>query len=170
MDNELTRRQLLGGGSGLLLAAGTLSSREALAADGEPPPPPLEFAMKVTADITDAIPLGASPAGDRRIIPITGGKFEGPKLQGIILPGGEDAQFDRSDGVTVFEARYWLKASDGAVIKVVNRAVRGKGYLRTQPVFEAPVGPHDWLNGAIFVGTLSPGAAKQVVLRYYRVA
>ncbi len=31
-----------------------------------------------------------------------------------------------------------------------------KVYLRTNPVFEAPIGPHDWLNKAMFVGTVTP--------------
>ncbi len=118
-------------------------------------------------DIADVSPLGRSPAGARWIIPITGGRFEGPRLKGIIMPGGEDAQFDRADGVTVFEARYWLQTDDGAVIAVVNRAPQRQTYLRTQPTFEAPTGPHDWLNRAIFVGTLALGGPKQV-LRYSR--
>lgn len=169
MKNDLSRRDFLQTSSGLIVAAGAAVAGTAGAAEAADAPPGLELAMRVTADIADVIPLGKSALGERRIIPITGGKFEGPKLKGIILPGGEDAQFDRADGVTVFEARYWLKADDGAVIKVVNRALRSKEYLRTQPVFEAPVGPHDWLNRAIFVGTLALGAPKQVVLRYYKV-
>jgi Protein of unknown function (DUF3237) len=52
---------------------------------------------------------------------------------------------------------------------VVNRALRSKDYLRTQPEFEAPVGPYDWLNRAIFVGTLALGGPKQVMLRYFKV-
>jgi hypothetical protein len=186
MNTDLSRRAFLCTSSGLAIA-GVAGAPRAQAADTAASAPGLEFAMMVTAEIGDAMPLGASPSGERRIIPITGGKFEGPRLKGTILPGGEDAQFDRSDGVTVFEARYWLKADDGAVIKVVNRALRSlppeelekakrglpydrsKAYLRTQPEFEAPAGPHDWLNRAIFVGTLTAGAPKQVVLRYFRV-
>ena len=172
MHMKLSRRQFLLTSSSLIVAGSALSALDARAADPAALPPNLEFVMKVTADIADPIALGAAPAGERRIIPITGGKFEGPKLKGIILPGGEDAQFDRADGVTVFEARYWLKADDGAVIKVVNRALRDRStsYLRTQPEFEAPVGAYEWLNRAIFVGTLSPGGPKQVVLRYFKVA
>lgn len=171
MNTDLNRREFLRTSSGLLLAAGAVAANPAEAADAaaSAAPPGLELAMKVTADIGDVIPLGKAPLGERRIIPITGGSFEGPKLKGTILPGGEDAQFDRADGVTVFEARYWLKTDDGAVIKVVNRALRSGTYLRTQPQFEAPSGPHDWLNRAIFIGTLSPGGPKQVVLRYFRV-
>jgi hypothetical protein len=169
MNVELSRREFLHTSSGLLLAAGAVAAGSAHAADAAASPPGLELVMRVTADIADGIALGTSPLGARRIIPITGGTFEGPKLKGTIMPGGEDAQFDRADGVTVFEARYWLKAEDGAVIKVVNRALRSGDYLRTQPEFEAPVGPHDWLNRAIFVGTLTLGGPKQVVLRYYKV-
>jgi hypothetical protein len=188
MHTKPGRREFLLTSTSLMVAGSTLASADARAADSAALAPPLEFVMMVTADIADPIALGASPAGERRIIPITGGRFEGPKLKGIILPGGEDAQFDRADGVTVFEARYWLKAEDGAVIKVLNRALRSlppeeeqkakrgqpydrsKAYLRTQPEFEAPIGPHEWLNRAIFVGTLSPGGPKQVVLRYFKVA
>lgn len=173
MKDDLSRREFLRTSSGLMLAAGVAAgatAEAADAADAAAAPPGLELAMKVSADIADVIPLGKAPLGDRRIIPITGGSFEGPKLKGVILPGGEDAQFDRADGVTVFEARYWLKTDDGAIIKVVNRALRSGTYLRTQPQFEAPSGPHDWLNRAIFIGTLTPGRPKQVVLRYFRVA
>jgi hypothetical protein len=169
MNTALSRRGFLCTSSGLVVAAGAIATGSAQAADAAAAAPGLELAMMVTADIGDAISLGKSALGERRIIPITGGKFEGPRLKGSIMPGGEDAQFDRADGVTVFEARYWLKADDGAVIKVVNRALRDKTYLRTQPEFEAPAGPHDWLNRAIFVGTLTLGAPKQVVLRYYKV-
>jgi hypothetical protein len=173
MNTDRSRREFLSTGltatSALMLTAAALPVSGAQSADSAAAAPNLELAMMVTADITDAIPLGTSPAGARRIIPITGGRFEGPRLKGIIMPGGEDAQFDRADGVTVFEARYWLKTDDGAVIKVVNRALRDKTYLRTQPTFEAPTGPHDWLNRAIFVGTLALGGPKQVVLRYFKV-
>ncbi len=182
MNNDFSRRKFLRTTGGIAMTAGAAAvamANSAQAAEAgnaaantqAAAPPPLEFAMTVTADIADAIPLGKSPLGERRIIPITGGKVEGPKLKGIIMPGGEDAQFDRADGVTVFEARYWLKTDDGAVIKVVNRALRDKTYLRTQPEFEAPAGSaYEWLNRALFVGTLTLGGPKQVVIRYFKVA
>ena len=45
---------------------------------------------KVT--IADGILLGASKHGRRRIVPITGGTFEGPNIRGEVVPGGEDWQ------------------------------------------------------------------------------
>ena len=41
---------------------------------------------KVT--IADGILLGESKHGWRRIVPITGGTFEGPNIRGEVVPGG----------------------------------------------------------------------------------
>lgn len=153
------------------------------------PQPGLELVLTVTAEIEPAITMGQTPQGVRRVIPISGGSFEGPGLKGVILPGGEDWQVDRPDGVTEFDARYWLRTDDGVIIRVHNRCIaaqpaaelekaargevvdRSKTYLRTAPVFEAPIGRYDWLNKAIFIGTLSPGNGPRpaVVLRFYKV-
>ena len=153
------------------------------------PQPGLELALTVVAEIDAPISMGRTPYGERRVITITGGHFEGQGIRGTIMPGGEDWQVDRPDGVTVFDARYWLKTDDGVIIKVVNRCIaalpaeelqkaargesvdRSKAYLRTNPEFEAPIGRYDWLNKAIFIGTLTggPGPGPSVVLRFYKV-
>jgi hypothetical protein len=77
----------------------------------------------------------------------------------------------RSDGVVELEARYAIRTRDSIEITVVNRGLRrappdimerlSRGeavdpafvYFRTAPVFEAPAGPHDWLNRSVFVAT-----------------
>jgi hypothetical protein len=115
--------------------------------------------------------LGPTPHGRRRIIPILCGTVKGERLEGEVLPGGADWQYVRTDGVVELEARYSIKASDGAEIAVTNRGMRrappeimdrlSRGefvdptrvYFRTVPVFEAPAGPHDWLNRSVFVAT-----------------
>ena len=115
--------------------------------------------------------LGPMPHGRRRIIPILAGTVKGERLEGEVMPGGTDWQYVRTDGVLELEARYSIKASDGAEIIVVNRGMRrappeimdrlSRGepvdpslvYFRTVPVFEAPAGPHQWLNESVFVGT-----------------
>jgi hypothetical protein len=145
-----------------------------------------EFAFELRATVDAVQEVGDTPAGKRRFIPITGGAFEGPKLKGIVLPGGADAQVIRRDGVTDLVARYTLKVDDGTLIYVVNRGLRhgppeimqrlGRGepvdpalyYFRTTPVFEVQAGPHDWLNRSIFVGTGARHAA-EVHIRYFRV-
>jgi hypothetical protein len=42
--------------------------------------------------------LGATPKGWRRIVGVNGGRFSGPKLNGIVLPGGGDWLLRRPPG------------------------------------------------------------------------
>jgi Protein of unknown function (DUF3237) len=123
-------------------------------------------------NIKPAVVIGPSSHGVRRYVPVTGGSFQSPKIRGLVLPGGADWQLQRSDGVLKIDALYSIQADDGAVIIVRNRGLiaAGGSYGRTTPMFEVPVGPHDWLNKAVFVGSLSgaprPGA---VAVRVFRV-
>jgi hypothetical protein len=126
-----------------------------------------------TAEITLAAAqeLGDTPAGRRRIIPITGGRFCGPRLAGRVLPGGADWQVVRADGVADLEARYTLETGDGALIFVRNhgyrhgppevlaRLARGEEvdptsyYMRTTPWFETAAPRYAWLNRVVCVAT-----------------
>ena len=69
------------------------------------------------------INVGESKRGTRRIIPIIGGTFCGPKIKGEILPGGDDWQLVRPDGDTELYARYLLKTNDGYIFQIVNQAL-----------------------------------------------
>jgi hypothetical protein len=133
--------------------------------------PELRFVCDIEVDVGPIRDLGPMPLGRRRIIPILGGTVRGPRLQAEVVPGGADWQYVRTDGVLELEARYSLRAGDGAEIVVVNRGMRraapeimerlSRGeavdpalvYFRTAPVFEAPAGPHAWLNGSVFVAS-----------------
>src|SRR3954468_15654325 len=86
----------------------------------------LELQPLYRAEITlaPAQELGATPQGRRRIIPITGGRFEGARLSGRILAGGADWQLIRPDGVASLEARYTMQTADGALIYVQNIGYR----------------------------------------------
>jgi hypothetical protein len=131
-----------------------------------------EFAYEALVTIDPAVEIGPSSHGTKRYIPITGGTFHGPRIKGVVLSGGADWQLERPDGVLEINALYSIKADDGAVIIVQNRGlvVGGGSYFRTIPQFEAPLGPHDWLNKSVFVGSVAaapkPGA---VVVRVFRV-
>ena len=59
-----------------------------------------EFMWDAKVKITGMINVGESKRGVRRVIPITGGTFSGPKIKGEVLPGGEDWQLVRPDGDT----------------------------------------------------------------------
>src|ERR1035438_6923246 len=60
--------------------------------DGVEPPLPLrsEFLFTLTGTVGSPIEVGVMPQGERRIVPIEGGAFEGPRLRGQVLPNGAD--------------------------------------------------------------------------------
>jgi hypothetical protein len=178
----MTRRRLLGGAGALSLLPIRGIAAPAPAAAGTPgeaAPLRTEFVLEIHASVAPTMTIGPSAEGVKRLIPITGGTFEGPRLRGEILPGGADWQVDRPDGVTEAEARYTLRTGDGALISVVNRGLivagaaagGAPGYIRTVPEFEAPVGQHDWLNKSVFVGSLDASQFRQgrVIVRVFRV-
>ena len=169
----VSRRGLIGGGVALLAAP--------LAA--EPPrddEPGLIFVYEAIVTLEPMVEIGRTPLGMRRRVPITGGSFAGPRIRGTVLSGGADWQLQRADDWTVIEADYMMRAQDGALIHVrnvglTNSRVSGatSRYLRTVPRFEAPDGPHGWLNQAIFIGTIGrpPADAPKpsVRIRVYQV-
>jgi hypothetical protein len=166
---NVNRRTVIAG----VLAAGALAGAAAAA---EPDTPGVAFVFEALVTIGKAETPGPTPFGTRNRIPITGGSFEGPAIKGKVLPGGADWQLIRADGAVTLEADYMIQADDGTLIHVHNHAVvsdkpgRPDFYLRCAPVFEAPIGPHDWLNKAIFVGTVNvvPGG-DAVRVRVYKV-
>ncbi len=147
--------------------------------------PGVEFVLQGHVTIDPVINIGQSSHGLRRIIPITGGTFHGPRLSGTVLDQGEDTQLVRPDGLTEIVARYTLRTHDGVLIYVVNSglidrgpAATGQGvpgrprYVRTIPKFEAPLGSaYEWMNRALYVGTLNPLPPTEhaVVVRFFKV-
>jgi len=132
--------------------------------------PAARFVFEALVDIAPAVLQGETAAGIRRFIPITGGRVTGPDLSGEVLAGGADWQTLRPDGCTEIEAIYAIRAADGAVISVRNRGLvapveGGSPYVRTVAHFDAPKGAHDWLNRALFVGTLSVANAERTAVR-----
>ena len=124
--------------------------------------PQLEYVVELKVKCEGAYQVGKTSHGNRFIIPIVGGTFEGPKMKGTILPGGADYQLqDNEHGRTEVEAIYSIKTDDGVNIHVRNRGLICTGkdengnpqfYFRTTPQFEAPFdSKYAWLNNAIFV-------------------
>jgi hypothetical protein len=148
------------------------------AAAQDSPEPGLEFVFEETVTLGKVVEVGKTVRGERRIIPITGGHFEGPQIKGEVMPGGWDWQLTRGDGCTDVKADYFLKTDDGAVINVINTGEICPGEkgapapVRTHPVFEPPLGKYEWLGKQPFVGTLGMAPAKEgpaVLIRFYRV-
>ncbi|MDE2361751.1 MAG: DUF3237 domain-containing protein [Hyphomicrobiales bacterium] len=181
--SEPSRRALIGAApAGFLASIGVAPALGAEAASGGPLSdmpialPKTEFVYEAIFDLAPTLMLGAGPLGERRIVPITGGVFAGPRIRGKVLPGGADRQLVRKDGAKMLDALYELQAEDGAIITVNNRVLLtsrpdGSPYGFSKIDVTAPEGPHGWLNHLVFVGTLHSLRPKpQVLIRVFSLA
>jgi hypothetical protein len=134
----------------------------------------------IHAELADILPLGQTPYGERRVINILGGRVQGARLGGRILPGGADWQIIRADGVADLDARYTIETEAGARILVVSKGLRhgppdvmarlARGemvepslyYFRTSMRFETADPAVAWLNRILALGrgTREPRAVR----------
>ncbi len=78
-----------------------------------------EFLFEARVALGDPMHVGATPDGHRMIVPVEGGRFEGPGLSGRVLPSaGADWARIRSDGVGALDVRMTLATDEGALIYV----------------------------------------------------
>jgi hypothetical protein len=133
----------------------------------------------IRAELADVRHFGQTPHGERRVVAILGGRVEGPRLQGRILPGA-DWQIVRGDGVTDLKARYDIETDDGARIlvrsdglrhgppEVIAALARGEPveaaryYFRTVMRFETAEPDLAWLNRIL---ALASGARERRAVR-----
>lgn len=118
-----------------------------------------ELVMNIIALCSEPERMGPSdgaPDGKRgEIWPITGGVFYGPKIRGVVVPGGGDFPVVRADGVEVVDALYRLKTDDGVTIIIHNRGIAySESKYRLAPQFTVTAGKYDWLNKSMFIATL----------------
>jgi hypothetical protein len=128
--------------------------------------------------------IGATPFGQRTVVPVSGGSFEGERLRGTISPhAGSDWLLRRADGSFQQDVRLSLQTHDGALILMSYRGVRfaseevsarlargeivdrSQYYLRTAPFFETGDARYAWLNTIVSIGIgerLPNGAAYDV--------
>ena len=107
-----------------------------------------------TAPVQD---IGAGPYGTRVTFPIVGGMFEGERLRGKILPGGDDWTVKRPDGVIELDLRVTLETDDGAFVHMTFQGIRDDGaagapYFRTVPRFETAEPKYAFLNRLLAIG------------------
>jgi muconolactone delta-isomerase len=134
------------------------------------PDPRLTRVFRLEATLGEPLDLGDTARGRRRIVPLTGGAFAGPELNGKLLPGASaDWQIVLADGTTLGDLRYTLQTDAGALIYVQSRSVRhgpaevlarlGRGEdvdaaeytFRTAMRIESAAPELDWLNKGVFV-------------------
>ena len=91
-----------------------------------PRDPQLSFAFEARVTIAPPLDLGDTRAGHRRVIPILGGTFEGPRIRGKVLEGGADWQILHADGA----ADPWTQRAS-----LANEKIRGLSAKTTSGVF-----------------------------------
>lgn len=115
--------------------------------------------------------LGMGRLGQRRIVPIVGGRVSGARVNGRILSGGADWMTVSADGVALMDARYAFETDDGAIIEmidqgfrhgpeaVMSRLVAGESvppdayYMRSTIRLETGHPAYAFVNRMVFVGT-----------------
>ncbi|MCJ7770247.1 DUF3237 domain-containing protein [Candidatus Bathyarchaeota archaeon] len=138
------------------------------------------FTIAAHVDSRQVIDLGVTPHGIRQVIYIKGGTFEGPKIKGLVLPGGGDWFVRRADQLVEVDVRCVLRSDDNHLIycclrginemtaEAAIKAISGqsidssKYYFRVAAVIETGSKRYDWLNRivAVGVGNLTPVGAE----------
>ncbi|MFG2452630.1 DUF3237 domain-containing protein [Streptomyces sp. NPDC048512] len=145
--------------------------------------PTLTYAFEIRAEVAESLHIGHGDGERTEFTPITGGTVSGPRLNGAVVAGGGDWSNTRGD-VCELDARYLIRADDGAVIDITNRGYYVEGtdspdqfdgtlrtaeagvYFRTSPVFRTDAPAHRWLAATVFVG-LARVEEDHIVIRLY---
>ena len=143
------------------------------------PDPSLTRVYRLEATVGEPLELGDIAQGRRRIVPLTGGTFAGPELNGQLLPGSSaDWQIVLPDGTALGDIRYTLQTDNGDLLYVQARGVRhgsadvlarlargedvdaSEYIFRTATQIETAAPALDWLNKGVLisVGGRRPGA------------
>jgi hypothetical protein len=134
------------------------------------PDPSLTQVYRLEATVGEPLDLGDIAQGGRRIVPLTGGTFTGPELNGKLLPGSSaDWQIVLPDGTAFGDIRYTLQTDDGDLLYVQSRGVRhgsaevlarlaggedvnsSQYTFRTSTQIETAAPALDWLNKGVFI-------------------
>ena len=137
----------------------------------ELPDPRPRKVYRLEATLARPLDLGDTARGRRRIVPLTGGAFTGPEINGKLLPGASaDWQILLADGTALGDIRYTLQTDRGDLLYVQSRSIRhgsaevltrlGRGEdvdaseytFRTSTQIETAAPQLDWLNKGVFIG------------------
>src|ERR1700724_2991079 len=89
------------------------------------PEPLLTKILRLEASLGDVLDVGNVTQGRRRIVPLTGGTFSGPELNGTLLPGASaDWQIVLPDGTALGDIRFTLQTDRGDLLYVRSQGVR----------------------------------------------
>ncbi len=134
------------------------------------PEPRLTKILRLEASLGEALDVGTVAQGQRRIVPLTGGTFAGPELNGTLLPGASaDWQIVLPDGSVLGDVRFTLRTDHGDLLYVRSQGVRhgsaevlarlsrgeevdaSEYVFRTSTQIETAAPDLDWLNKGVFI-------------------
>ena len=139
---------------------------------------------RIECEVSALLTLGPAPMGERRCVPLLGGTVRGA-LNGHIVPGGTDWQWNRTDGTLELDAHYMLQLTDGARVEVrstgmrhgppevMARLARGEAVAPSEYAFRTAVrfvtGAPAWqaLNNMLAIA-VGQRQARLVILDFYR--
>jgi hypothetical protein len=149
------------------------------------PDPRLTKVYRLEATLARPLDLGDVAQGRRRIVPLTGGTFTGPQLNGKLLPGASaDWQIVLADGTALGDIRYTLQTDGGDLLYVQSRSVRhgsaevlarlgrgedvdaGEYTFRACTQIETAAPELDWLNKGVFISVAGRQAAGVIYETY----
>ena len=135
------------------------------------PEPRLSLIYRLEATLGQPLELGDTAQGRRRIVPLTGGTFFGPELNGTLVPGGSaDWQTVLPEGTALGDVRYTLRTDRDDLLYVQSRGVRhgspevlarlahgedvdaSEYTFRTSSQIESGAPDLDWVNRGVFIG------------------
>lgn len=160
------------------LIAGAAFSSTGLGAAPLAPPPSYASTLKLKSDLlfnivvdVQTYPLGETARGLAIFDRITGGRFQGNGLSGVVLPTGSGFAHQRGDGSFETDVDLLLQTSDQVLIRMKYRYLfsasdevlgriftgqpvdPGEYYFRSSVQFDAPLdSPYAHLNTTIAVG------------------
>ena len=122
----------------------------------------MTLVFRLEATLGPPLDLGVVAQGRRRIVPLTGGSFSGPHLEGQLLPGASaDWQIVNGDGTAFGDIRYTLQTAGGDLLYVRSRSVRsGTPEVLARLGRGEDVDPHEYtFRAATHIETASPDLA-----------
>ena len=122
---------------------------------------PVEFLFRIDVRASEPIRVTPGPQGDRLIVAVLDGSFEGPKLKGRALPGhGSEWATTRPDWSLKADVRLVLETDDGAHVLMTYNGIGtledGALRVRTAPLFQTGDERYAWLNGVQAIGLGTP--------------
>ncbi|SMQ52327.1 unnamed protein product [Zymoseptoria tritici ST99CH_3D7] len=152
--------------------------------------PSMEFIYRLSCDMASenhAVGAPFSGSHNRVIMPIVGGRVEGPRVSADIqhMSGADWGTAIKGTNFMILNARYTLKTIDGHFIYVRSKGIfspnRDDFFANRPPEnvtqddadwftrlqFEAS-GSYNWLNGVLAIGVLAM-CEKRIVIDAYRI-